>query len=873
MSKNSTLENLKKNIKGYSALASAMVASAGVANADIIVKDTAVTLINNGDSFEIDLNCDGVTDATVTLNKNSNIYGPQGYGGAIEFKNIRSASLSLMGGASAVYTSTASGTGLYAGGLFGEDKKVEKNFGSSYGLGWRSNGGLIGYALSENVYFKKVGSYSATSTGETPPPWAATSQTFSSGTISYFKQKGAWGKGVSPAKYFGLRMEVASGDTVYGWVKVRSLDKSGTGEKLWELKIDGYALNETANEAIFTGRVNGYADEAFEVTAYDTTDNDNSSDLGVSFNLPNMHVNTGEIRLFAVPVGGDTLDACQDAWGLLQSADYATVSVDADTSMIGTNLNDSLYYANFDGVNDINGNPVVNGVEYFVYVYTKGSYDAILNSTGANQSTLIKSSNSVLLLGVAEPVASLAAVDNADNNDASDLLVTFNESADASKQNNYKVFIVKEDSAAAFDLAAAQAVASGNYKNVASTANNAMKSVTYAVGDKDIDGDDIAFCTPYRVFVMSEANGTTADRDILSTDSIYVNLKDITAPAVNTVGLDVWDTPDDHGFDLRYEFNSPADVDGIKEYWVIAVPTADMPITVEDAKATTLANHRIEREDGSGKYAALFESTKDYNGDPIQNGVEYTIVVLSVTDDVCHDRCDIVSAAQTITLQTVIPAAVDNMTIVASDVADDRSPSDMEVTFDAPSSQAGIGEYKVIVVNQSFAQGFIINDQFGTAMAFSAGFATTTIPKDDAATSYTTRLDPSHLDENGNPIQNYKAYNVYILSVGDQSLSFVNTISDTSAAVILRDYTGVDDLDNNLAGKINISSFGGQVRILMDPSLTNGRVFVHNTVGQVIKSTQIHNRELLINDIPERGVYFVTVLVGEDKVTKKVFIE
>ncbi len=851
-------ERMKKQVLRYSALASALVASTALTKADIVLKDNSVVLTNDGETFEVDLNFDGLPDAKFTFNRNSIYKGVDGFASLPEFSNIRSASLSLMGGASVVYTSTVSGTGNYMGGLFGLGKMIDNSFPSAYGLGWSSAGGPIGKASSIQTYIDIF-----TSPPEIPPSWALQS----SGSTFRFSERGEWAKGITN-RYFGVRMEVASGDTAYGWIKVRTLPKSGTLEKLWSIAIDDFALSDEINTGVAAGIDNGTADEAFAFTIVDQSDLDNGSDLSVRFILGNSHASTGEIKLFAVPLGTEELNIEKHAWSLLKSPHHILIDPTTGNDLGAGNFE---YLADFGGIKDIYGDDIVNGKEYFVYAYSRGSYHPILNSTGANRSSLVKSSNSELLQGIAEPVTMLDVQDISDNINATDLQVRFKEPADTSKHNEYRIYVVKSANASAFDLVAADLIPASNYLSRSVVDSNAIIQVNYSIGDLDVDGDSIVACEAYRVFVHSVADGVTSDRGSLVSDTEDIILLGATSPVLDIKAKDISDHQD--GRDLFVEFYGPEVWDNIALYCAIAVPTADMPISLQSAESVPNSSQVLIPNNGPFRHTASFANVLDYNGNTIQNGVEYTIVVVSKQNGNCVNRSSMAASEETITLQTIIPEVVDSLSIVVEDIANDRSPSDMQVTFEVLDT-TGIEEFVVVVANKSFADQNpqLINDHFGTQMAYELGYATTRLKAEGPGT-YTTRLFELHYDELGDIIRNYREYVVYILSGADQDLAFENKLSGASAPIILRDNTGMSNQDGN--NQIKVTSFKGSIWAQLNQELIDetGQVILYNSQGQFIRSKNLNTTQIMFNNINESGIYFLTFLSKGQKITKKILVE
>ena len=825
MKENSTIKQLKEKLKSYSALAGAIVASGATANADILYSNPNTLINTDGSSFEIDLNCDGTNDLKINLSKN----GPVQNGIANNYsaygeKGTNSLTASAFGNLSIAATSSSY--------LYVEQFANVVPIGSS--AYWLNAISKMGKNIQSSYYI-------------------FTSSTF--GQFFYNPQyEGPWAQGTGGAnRYLGLRIGTV-GNYHYGWAKI------AIGVDLSSVTLVEYAMNEIVNQPIQTGLVNGFANTATSISVLDSTDNDNASDLAVKFTLADTAA-TGTIRAIAFKTADATgFDVC-DAW-VIPSTNYVTIAKNSGVA--------GKYVANFSEKNDGNGNPIVNGENYTVFIYTKGKYDYTVdpNSILSNRAVVVQSINNVTLYGVAEPISALTLADTANNQNATDLLVTFTEPSNITKNSNYKVFVVKTADTATFNMAAADAILSGNYKTISTTSSGSSISVPYAVGDKDVNGEDIVACTPYTVFVQSKANQTTANRDVMIKSNSVTILGQVEAVS-NIVAQDVFDAAD--GSDLYFSFDPPSDESNIFRYRIFAVPNTGLA-TFNLTTAASNPNN-VSRDRGDN-YFGTFSGTKDSEGNDIVEGKEYTIFVLSLNNGNCVNKDNLAQAASKITLQTILPAKVDNSTIVATDIADANKPSDMQVVFNKPADMTGIGAFHIVVLNSDFASTYNIPSASGvnfvTEEMLKEGYLTKVEIDSDDNGVYKTTLAPYHLDENGERITNNRSYRVFILSEADRITSYKNTISDSSGTVVLRNYTGIEE---DLEQFIKVSSFDKNVRITLDPTFSNdGQVVIYNSLGQIIDNRKIIGRENNIELLVERGIYIVNVIVDGKQLSKRVYI-
>lgn len=127
---------------------------------------------------------------------------------------------------------------------------------------------------------------------------------------------------------------------------------------------------------------------------------------------------------------------------------------------------------------------------------------------------------------IAAPVAtSVTAVVYGDSGNGSDLEISFAApNGQKTKIASYRVLVVKSADAASFDLAAANAVTAGNYTIVDKIIDAVSYTVQLAADAKDADGDTVTDSVPYKIFVLSVADGINATENALSVASDEVNL-------------------------------------------------------------------------------------------------------------------------------------------------------------------------------------------------------------------------------------------------------------------------------------------------------------------------------------------------------------
>lgn len=230
--------------------------------------------------------------------------------------------------------------------------------------------------------------------------------------------------------------------------------------------------------------------------------------------------------------------------------------------------------------------------------------------------------------GTASPVGNILANDIADNGNGLDLEFEFSAVQDETTINEYRVMAVKEADAATFDLTAAQ----GATEYYAITPVASPISTTFLATSNDVDGDPIQNGQPYRIFVMSDADGTNATIDNLSPMSNSVTLNAQPADtAVNVLSADINNNGD--GSDLDVQFEPAADENTVNEYRIMVVKATNAgAFNLAAAEAVASANYATHTPDGMIYQNPMGAGALDTDGDAIAENVPYRVFVLSMAD-------------------------------------------------------------------------------------------------------------------------------------------------------------------------------------------------------------------------------------------------
>ena len=142
------------------------------------------------------------------------------------------------------------------------------------------------------------------------------------------------------------------------------------------------------------------------------------------------------------------------------------------------------------------------------------------------------------------------------------------------------------------------------------------------------------------------------------------------------------------------------------------------------------------------------------------------------------------SASSIITLGKNNKAVQAASYVRASDVGDNGDGRDLQVSFTKASDESNIGNYRILVVPASKANGFDVN------AATKASYYT-----DVNKGQYSLNLRNGDRDTDGNLIANDKEYRVYVLSIGTGSSKGMYNLSAPSDVIKLVNNVKVDGVE------------------------------------------------------------------------------
>ncbi|GIP24258.1 copper amine oxidase N-terminal domain-containing protein [Paenibacillus sp. J22TS3] len=530
----------------------------------------------------------------------------------------------------------------------------------------------------------------------------------------------------------------------------------------------------------------------------DVSDYGDGRDVKISFNKVSDESRISGYRVYAVRDQNASSFTLSSA-DALSSSNYTSISKN------GYNISQTLN----SGSRDVNGYLITTGTTYRFFVVAVGA-NGYSNTISSVSSALTLWNNSNI-----NAVTNVSVDDVNDYNDGRDLRVAFTRASNESNISHYRILVVRNNNAGNFDLYDANRVSSANYTYVSKTGYNINQVLPSDA--RDVDGYAIRNGISYRVFVLSVGSGSYSGTNALSSYSPAITLSDknnvsaVTGVSASDVGNN------NNGSDLKVTFNRVSDESTIAHYRVYVVNNAYAgSFRLSDAVANSYYN--VVSKTGYNLSQVLSASTRDTNGNLIQNGVAYRIFVLSVGGGYYSGSNALSAASSVITLtNTGSVGAVSNVS--AADIKDNGDGRDLRVTFDRAADESGISEYRIYVVKDQYAGNFTKSEAVASSYYTSVAKTGGAVTKD---------LTSGTKDTDGNTIRNGMKYRVFVLSVG----SGASALSPGSAPITLADNSRVAPA-TGVTGEMYLDGTGKAAGVLVrfGPSATPSivkeyRVFV-----------------------------------------------
>ncbi|GGH68163.1 hypothetical protein GCM10008014_50360 [Paenibacillus silvae] len=507
---------------------------------------------------------------------------------------------------------------------------------------------------------------------------------------------------------------------------------------------NNYTNALSASSSVLRLTSNSTAGVVSNLSVADIGDNGNGSDLRVTFTRASNESNISHYRVFVVPAsyaGSFGLNAAN-------SSNYYT-----QVNKTGGNLTVSLQ----SGTRDTNGNLIVNGLAYRVFVLS------VNNNGNWSQNALSSYSAQITLTQNATVPAptSVAATDVSDNGNGSDLRVTFNKSSNETNVNHYRVFVVKNSDVSNFNLSSA--LNNGYYTSRSKTGSNQTFNLTNDA--RSTDGNLIANNIDYRVFVVA-VNNNSSQSSAISSASAVIRLTSTSAvAAVSKVDVTVKNQGQQAGnaSDVSVSFPKAANETGIAKYRLFIVP-AEQVNGFTPNTATEIRYYTDLDKSSAGNAFYLNDGFRDINNKPLEIGKKYRIFIMSLSEST--SRASSLSPASDEFSINAPATAVQAAAI--TELQKSATDASYKLTFTKPSSESGISSYKLYIVKG------------GGALDASLANPNSNYSVGEPKTVEVT-LNASSLDSTGAALVEGEAYTVYILSVASNTTINRNTISSPSS--------------------------------------------------------------------------------------------
>lgn len=373
------------------------------------------------------------------------------------------------------------------------------------------------------------------------------------------------------------------------------------------------------------------ADTCTNITAQDVGDLGGGLDLEVSFDGAANEATLSEYRIMVVKAA-NTAGFDLDSAMAVGAADYTAVALTG-----GPTYTQTLALA----ANDVDGDPVSNGVDYNVFVLN------VADGTNATLDQLSGPSASVTLFRFADPAANLAGLDLDDNNDSDDVGITFDAAADENTIGEYRVIVVPVSGAGLFNQTIAEGLPATQYFPVTPT-GSPNYALTLPAGLLTASGSPMTSGQMYNVFILSMADGVFANANSLAGPSPDFALEIEVDGATGVVAADASDFAD--GRDLHVTFNAAADETGISEYRVLTVKSGNAG-SFNLAAAEASSNYFDVVPNGASSHTFTHGNTaRDVDGDNIVEGVAYKVFVLAMADGTTATLSDLSAESNEVTL-------------------------------------------------------------------------------------------------------------------------------------------------------------------------------------------------------------------------------
>lgn len=481
-------------------------------------------------------------------------------------------------------------------------------------------------------------------------------------------------------------------------------------------------------------------------------------DIQIIFNRSSDESRVSYYRIFAVKYS--------DAYRFdLNEANRVSSSNYYDVSKNGYSITSTLP----SNMRDVNGSLIRRGETYRLFVMSVSNSNSDYNALSSASDSINISNNSTVY-----SASNVRASDVGDYNDGRDMMVTFNRASDESNISQYRIMVVKTSRSYRFDVSEANNVSSYNYTSM--NPNSRDVSLKLSSTARDVDGDLIRNGTSYQVYVLSVGRGSYVNSLSSSSDTITLSNNSTVYPATNVSASSMGGNYND-GRNLSVTFNRAADESNVNHYRVMVVKSSNASrFNLTEANRVNNWNSAVVYRSGSSLSHVFDADARDVDGAPIRNGNSYRVFVLSVSSNSQANNA-LSAPSPEVTLKG--NASVDVVTNVeAKIIGKNGNASDIEVGFNAPSSNSYVNEYRIMVVRADQSYAF---DAYSAGQVRSSSYIRVGNQSGYVRQSLTSGLR----DVQGNDIQKGVAYRVFVLTVADNRSGSSNALSSPSGEFAL----------------------------------------------------------------------------------------
>ncbi|BFH59856.1 copper amine oxidase N-terminal domain-containing protein [Paenibacillus azoreducens] len=525
-------------------------------------------------------------------------------------------------------------------------------------------------------------------------------------------------------------LKLTSGTKVVGGDSI----KPGEPYRVFVMSVGSYGRNNLASTPSPITLTKKDVAPATGVTVKNVADNGNGSDLEVSFRVADESKLSG-YRIFIVKETSAVSFKVQTATDITDLKKYTPVDKGKNTRQLSQDARDT------------DGDKIREGVKYKAFVLSL--------ATDGNEYNKLSEPSEVFSLSKvgAATIRKVEVIGN--NNNASDLKVTFSPAENDDNIGQYRIMVVKLGSVDQFTTGIASNLKDERRYEVVEKGKKESYEVTLNSRVLDTDGGSIDNNNTYKIFVLSVGNKKT---NVLSLASEKVQLNKSAAPEVKPVNITKASFAD-----MQISFERATSEQGEGKYRIFIVDAKNnQSFTIRDALNKTEDKYtKVDLKANDRVYNQSLKDVKDTDGNPVSKNKSYKVYVLTVGKDALEKNNALSEAVNLI--DTTAP-----QNIVASWNSDK-----LVVKFEKAQDENNIKKYVVLAapVNMGDAE---VKNNFGKLDDSIKKTMTLEIGKQPYEFKFE---EPNNKDVKNDSLQSNGQYNVYIISMGDTNVSWSDPVA------------------------------------------------------------------------------------------------